>query len=505
MKPETYLDRPSSAPAPVAVVDIGSNTVRLVIYDGLRRAPSPMFNEKVACGLGKGVAINGRLSDAAMARALGALRRFRAIIRQVRAGVVFAVATAAARDADNGAEFIAAARKELGSDIAILTGKQEARYAAFGVMSAVPGADGIVGDLGGGSLELIDVSKGKVRQGITLPLGALRILDTAGRDHATARQFVDEQLDRVGFLPQFAGRAFYAVGGSWRNLARLHMAQTGYPLSVIHHYTLDHDTARSLADFVSHLSVSTLRGVETVSKTRLETLPVAALVLERLLARARPAEVVTSVFGVREGLLFSRLGKRARDSDPLLTACWDFARRYARSPEHELELCSWTGQLFAERGLAETLEERRLRYAACMLADISWRANPDYRSGRALTMISQASFVGVDHPGRVFLALTVFFRYQGVNAKDAPRALVELMPEDWLDRARIIAGAMRLAYVLTAAMTGLLPKIGLEVAPERKLVLRLTGKQRNLMGEAIHKRLEQLAQLLGLDPVVELD
>lgn len=497
MNPAKRLDRINGAP-PVAVVDIGSNSVRMVVYDGLRRAPSPMFNEKVLCALGRGVAETGALDDEASERALNAIRRFRALCNQMNVSEIFSVATAAVRDASNGLDFIAKAQKLLGVDIGILTGRQEAAFAAKGVLSGIPDAEGIVGDLGGGSLELVDVSMGKLRDGITLPLGPLRILGETGPDLEAATQYIDAQLDRAKLLQNLEGRTFYGVGGAWRNLARLHMAQIHYPLIIVQGYTMDRSTALSLADFVSRLSPVTLSGIEAVSKSRSETLPLAALVLERLLARTQPKDMVTSIYGVREGLLFGKLKKRVRDSDPLLNASWDFAKRYARSPNHELELCEWTNNLFANDKQAETEEERRLRHAACMMADISWRANPDYRSGRALTIISQASIVGVDHPGRLFLALAVFFRYQGINSKHAPREFVDLIPEDWLERARILAGAMRLAYVLTGAMTGLLPKIKLFI-DGKKLVLDMPKQLSDLYGESVAKKLNQLAGTMGLE------
>ncbi len=502
MNPAKKLDRITGAP-PVAVVDIGSNSVRMVVYDGLRRAPSPMFNEKVLCGLGRGVAQTGALDEVASQRALDALRRFRALSDQMKVDQVFAFATAAVRDASNGPAFIKKAEKLLGLKVAVLTGRQEAAFAAKGVLSGIPEADGIVGDMGGGSLELVDVSLGKLRDGITLPLGPLRILGEVGTDMDEAIKYIDAQLDRAKLLQNLGQRTFYAVGGAWRNLARLHMAQTHYPLTIVQGYSMEYSIALSLSDFVSRLSPETLKGIDAVSKSRAETMPLSALVLHRLLLRASPAQVVTSVYGVREGLLFDQLKKRVRDSDPLLNACWDFAKRYARSPNHELELCEWTNQLFASASQPETEEERRLRYAACMLADISWRANPDYRSGRSLTIISQASIVGVDHPGRLFLAVAVFFRYQGINSRHAPKDLLDLMPEDWLDKARVLAGAMRLAYVLTGAMTGVLPKIKLSVEG-KTLVLRIPGKLTSLYGESVEKRLFQLAAAMGLEAEARL-
>ncbi|WP_290543887.1 exopolyphosphatase [Aestuariivirga sp.] len=480
---------------PVAVVDIGSNSVRLVVYDGLRRSPSPIFNEKILCGLGRGVATRGRLSEEGIARALAALRRFRALARQIGAKHVHAVATAAAREASNGLEFAARAEKALGCGIKVLTGKEEARYAALGVIAGIPAADGVAGDLGGGSLELIDIKDGKLREGVTLPLGPLRLMDLSGGSIEKAREIIDETFAKTDILRLLQGRTFYAVGGTWRNLAKLHMAQSHYPLHVLHCYCLSRQQAMSIAGLVAHLSPNSLREIREVSRSRSDTMPFGALVLERLLAHCQPSAVEISVYGVREGLLFSKLPGRKRNSDALLSSCWDFARRYARSPEHELELCDWTDQLFGPARLPETDGQRRLRYAACLLADIGWRAHPDYRAERSLSMISQAAFVGIDHPGRVFLALTVFYRYDG-EGEDGD-GLNRLLDDDAHQRAHLLASIFRLAYSLSAAMPGMLPNITLRLGDNKTLILRLPRKLADLAGERVEKRLAALAAEIG--------
>ena len=489
---------------PVSVVDIGSNSVRLVVYDGLRRSPSPVFNEKILCGLGKGVAISGKLSKEGIVRAIRALKRFRALSKQIGAKEIYAVATAAARDASNGESFIDNAEAALGASIDVLTGKEEARFAALGVMSGIPAADGLVGDLGGGSLELIDVSGGKIREGVTLPLGPLRLIDMAGGSVDRASQLIDEHFEKAKIVGNLEGRTFYAVGGTWRNLARLHMAQNRYPLHVLHHYTIGREQARSVADLVSHLSPASLKDIREVSRSRSETMPFGALVLERLLRSSKAKDVVFSVYGVREGLLYSRLARRKRDADPLLSSCWDFARRYARSAEHELELCDWTDQVYGANGPPETDAERRLRHGACLLADIGWRAHPDYRAERSLSMISQAAFVGVDHPGRVFLALTIYYRYEGSMDDVQSNGLVRLLDDDSLARAMLIGDMLRLAYILSAAMPGMLPRIGLRLGSNKTLILKFPKRLSDLAGERVEKRLSGLAQHMGRIPKIEI-
>lgn len=485
---------------PVAVVDIGSNSVRLVVYDGLRRSPAPIFNEKILCGLGKGVAITGNLNEAAIARALLALRRFKALAKQIGVKTIYAVATAAAREAKNGQQFIDKAENALGAGIKVLTGKEEARFAALGVMAGTPEADGIAGDLGGGSLELIDIKDGKLHDGITLPIGPLRLMDVSGGSMQKAREIVDEYLQKTTILEKLAGRTFYAVGGTWRNLARIHMAKANYPLHVLHHYSMTRQQAEGISELVAGLTSSSLKDVKDMSKSRADTMPFGAMVLDRLLVHGKAKDVVCSVYGVREGMLYAKLPRKKMQSDALLSSCWDFARRYARSPAHELELCDWTDQLFEKGGLSENEEERRLRYAACLLADIGWRAHPDYRADRSLGMISQAAFVGIDHPGRVFLALTVFYRYEGGDMKDD---LTRLLDETHIARAHLLSSIFRLAYILSAAMPGMLPKIKLKMDGTKTLTLSLPSKLKDLMGERVEKRLAGLA--LELDRTAKIE
>lgn len=490
--------------SPVAIVDIGSNSIRLLVYDGLRRAPLPLFNEKLICGLGRGVAVTGSLNEDAVERALRELRRFRALGRQIGISKLYAVATAAVRDADNGPDFVKRAEEALGGKISVLSGKKEARLTAMGLLAGVPGAEGVVGDLGGGSLELVRVEGGEIRDGTTLALGPLHLMDVTSGSLDMARDIIDEALANVDLLDGLEPLSFYAVGGAWRNLARIHMAQNQYPLSVIHQYEMGRDAARSIANLVSGLSPETLREIRVVAKERSETMPYGALVLDRLLARARPNNVVISAFGLREGLLHSKLPKKVRARDPLLSSCSDFAQLRARSPKHARELCAWTDQLFGPGRLEETAQQRRLRHAACLVSDISWRAHPDYRAERSFSIISQGAFVGASHPERVFLALAAFYRYEGVWSDKAPAQISDLIDEDASFRVRVIASALRLAYLLSGAMPGLLPKIGLEYDERKKLKLLVPKDVADLAGERIEKRVAELAMLTGRKPEIEI-
>ena len=487
---------------PVAVVDIGSNSVRLVVYEGLTRSPTPIFNEKVLAGLGREVQSTGLLAPDAVATALRSLRRFRALCDTLQVKRVLGLATAACRDAENGKEFIAEAERICRTRIDVLSGKREAQLSAFGVISGIHEPDGIVGDLGGGSLELVDVHNTRIHSGLTLPLGGLALQDASGKSMKKSQKLVESALADASILQGGKGRAFYAVGGAWRSLASLHMAQTGYPLHVMHGYTLAAREALEFCDLVRRVSPDSLANIDVVSNARRPLLGYAALVLEQVIRRAKPDKVVISALGVREGLLYSLLPERERKQDALIAAADNINILRSRSPKHGEELIDWTDKLIASSGLAEMPQERRLRHAACLLADISWRTHPDYRGDQSLNIISHADFVTIDHPGRAFLALCIFFRHVGVTSEELSPRLRELATSRYLDRARVLGAVMRVAYMISASMPGVLPHTPLLVH-KGKLVLKLKGKYAPLAGERVATRMKHLGRLIGRDPEIQ--
>jgi exopolyphosphatase/guanosine-5'-triphosphate,3'-diphosphate pyrophosphatase len=487
---------------PVAIIDIGSNSVRLVIYEGLTRAPTPTYNEKVLCGLGRQVASTGRLGEEAIAHALKALARFRALCGIAGVGEVSVLATAAAREASNGPAFLDAAGEACGAPIELLTGAREAELSALGVIAGFHRPDGIVGDLGGGSLELVDVSGGQIGAGATLPLGVLALADLGGGSPARARMLVREALARSTPLRGLEGRTFYAVGGTWRALARLHQAARDYPLRAMHGYVIDPREGASFLAELERSEAQALEHVERVSEARRPLLAYGAVVLDEIVRAGRPREIAISAHGVREGLLFDRLDARARDLDPLLAAAGELNLLRSRSPRHGQDLQAWTDAFVETAGLDESETERRLRHAACLLADIGWRAHPDYRGEQSLNIIAHAAFVGLDHPGRAYLALSVFFRHEGLKADTASPRLRALAGERLVERARLLAALMRVAYPISVAMADVLPRTRF-VAQDGAAVLSLPPDLAPLASEQLDNRLRQLGRLVGLQPRVE--
>ncbi|HEX8416852.1 MAG TPA: exopolyphosphatase [Methylobacterium sp.] len=504
MAGQTAAVRVPAGHAPVAIIDIGSNSVRLVAYDGLTRAPTPIYNEKVLCGLGRNVLTTGRLNEEAVRRALAALDRFRVLCEIMRVGRVFVLATAAVRDAENGTAFLAAAEKACGQPIELLSGRREAELSALGVISGFYAPDGVVGDLGGGSLELVDVRGAVVGQGVTMPLGGLALQDLSGGSTKKALKIVREHLKRAEpQLETLRGRSFYAVGGTWRALARLHQAARGYPLHVMHGYSVEPSDELNFLEVVERVDASLLTDVESVSEARRPLLAYGALVLEEIIRIGRPREIVISASGVREGLLYEQLDRDARAADPLLAAATELNHLRARSPGHGADLVAWTDRFIATLDGPETADERRLRHAACLLADTGWRAHPDYRGDQSVNVITHAAFVGIDHPGRAYLALAVYFRHEGVAPEKASPMLRGLAGPRLFERARLVGGLLRVAFPMTAGMTGTLDEMPIAIEDGR-VVLRIPVALKALAGERLLNRVRGLGRVIGLDGRVDL-
>ncbi|MFC5385975.1 exopolyphosphatase [Aquamicrobium segne] len=481
---------------PVSIIDIGSNSIRIVVYEGLARAPTVLFNEKMLAGLGRGIVSTGRLDPEAVTRAMAEFRRFRALSNQAGAVHMHVVATAAAREAENGPDFIRRAEEVLGTEIHVLSGRQEAHYSALGIISSFCSPDGISGDLGGGSLELTDIKGEKIGDGITLPLGGLRLQDMAGNDLEEAVKIARREVARAHMLKAGQGRVFYAVGGTWRNLARLYMEKTGYPLDVMHHYEPPMENILPFLKQVAKGDIERMKGIEGVSKARRALLPYGAIVQKEIIAAMKPARIVISAAGVREGYLHSLLLPSEQEADPLLAACAELAQLRSRSFTHARELADWTGTAFEEFGIEETPEEARYRRATCLLADIGWRAHPEYRGTQSLNIIAHAALLSVDHPGRAYMAMTNMFRHEGLYSNSAA-GIQKLAGERYLERARILAGTMRVVYLLSAAMPGIIPQLKWGRGKDGELALVLPANLSALYGERPAARVTQLGKVLG--------
>ena len=495
-KPIEALDpQPGLAPAdpPVAVVDIGSNTVRLVVYDGYRRAPVPMFNESAACGLGGDLATTGAIGEEAAERALRAIDRFGRLARGMGVAEPAFIATAAVREASNGGDFVREVGRRCGETVDVLSGEDEARLSALGVISGMPRADGIVADLGGGSLELVDIRRGRIASQATLPLGILRYGDRRPQQRKTMLGEIRSELASIRWLKGGEGRAFYPVGGAWRAVARLHMARADHPLHIIDGYRVPARDVRNLADVVGRLSPRSLEQIAGVSRRRRDSLPVACDMMGAVLRATGAKTVAFSAQGLREGYLYAGLDAKRRRDDPVLVAAAALAARDARFGPIGETLFDWIDPLFQGRRKGR----KRLRLVACHLADIGWREHPDYRAVQTMHRIQRFPFMGLRHDDRAFLGYAAFVRYGGDAGAPEAQPLHRLMSERLRHRAETIGQAVRLAFRVSGGARSVLGRSALIVDKDR-LSLRLPDNGSSPFDDSVARQFDTLAATAGM-------
>ncbi len=480
----------------VGVLDIGSNSVRLVVFEGGSRMPIPVFNEKALCALGAELMETGRLSETGRISAIVNIGRFTEIARAMEVDELHVVATAAVRDASNGPEFARDLESRFGFKVRVLSGEEEAMMSAHGVMSAFPGADGIVGDLGGGSLEMVNVSGGTTGQITSLPIGPLRLGALTPDRRAQFEERIDAELVKLDWISEMRGRPLYAVGGAWRSLAKAHMAGSNYPLQVIHGYELGTEEALEYLDRVSGASTGPGRRLSGVSKRRYPTVGLAALILSRVMRLGQPSRLVFSAFGLREGCLFDQLPEIERPDDPLLASCSVIAGKMGRFPLAPDVVERWI------RGFVPDLDDRdnRLIAAISILADIGWSEHPQYRGEQAFLKVLRLPVVGIGHEDRVFIALAILARYEGDHKVSTAAAVSTLISSKRRRDALRIGLALRLGLTFCGGVENLLSR--LEVRAEHDWVaIGYPKSMAALHGEVIGRRIDELSRAIGM-PIV---
>jgi exopolyphosphatase / guanosine-5'-triphosphate,3'-diphosphate pyrophosphatase len=480
-----------------AVIDIGSNTIRLVVYGGPPRAPVPLFNEKVTAGLGRGVVVSGRIDADSMATALRSLERFAALTRLMAPVDLRVAATAAVRDAANGPELLARVR-ELGLAAELLSGEEEANAAGFGVISTNPDAKGLVADLGGGSLELVRIDGGEVHERISLPLGAMRVAAIRAGGQGKLRRVVGELCAPHGWLNQVGGARLYLVGGAWRALARVHMERAAWPLRVLDNYSFPAADARELKTYVRALGLAQLIATPGVKPSRAPQLDDAAALLAALVAVVEPARVTVSAAGLREGLLYQALSPAQRRKDPLIEGLRHAVGGQLQRSGQDAALLAWSDGAFPD----EPAGERRLRHAACLIAGTSWASKPEFRALDAEEMALHGSWLGLTHADRAVIAMALHIGLGG-NPDSPPVMLAQLAAPERLERARGWGLALRLAQRIGAGAVLAVETLPLELADDGALVLRLPRRVAALADAGVERRLARLALALGREARIE--
>lgn len=478
----------------VGVVDIGSNSVRMVVFDGAARSPAYFFNEKILCGLGAGMNETGRLNPEGRERALVALRRFQCLAEGMDLAPLTVVATAAMREAEDGPEFKEIIEKETGLRVYVIDGEEEARLSAQGVLLGWPGSYGLICDIGGSSMELAEIHDGEVGRRVTSPLGPLKLRDLEGGAEARKARIKTVMAELREHMGKQRDRLFL-VGGSWRALAKVDMLRRDYPLHVLHEYRMDADAVAQTITFIEQHTPEELRRLCGISSTRMSLLPYAAEVLEELLKQFKPADIAISSYGIREGLLYEQMPEELRRRDPLIEASRFSEAKDARLPGFGKRLYSFVKPLFPEA------DETRLRLikAACLMHDVSWRAHPDYRAEICFDNATRANLGGLKHSERIYLGISLLYRYRNKPEGTHFEPLFDLLDQDDQLEAEILGKAMRLGAMLW------MDKLTREEAQllwdpkTRDLSLRLSEKSAPLYGEVTEARFRSLAAALQAD------
>ncbi|NRB05395.1 MAG: Ppx/GppA family phosphatase [Rhodobacteraceae bacterium] len=493
------FDDPSTrALSRVGVVDVGSNSVRLVVFDGAARSPAYFYNEKIMCALGAGLSETGKLNPAGRDRALSALVRFKHLAAGMGLNELTVVATAAVRDASDGPDFVREVATTTGLKIWVLDGKEEARLSAQGVLLGWPGAYGLVCDIGGSSMELAEISDGRVGNRVTSQLGPLKLRELKGgksgrRKHirdvvAGLREKMGTQRDRL-----------FLVGGSWRAIARIDMHRLGYPLHVLHEYRMTPSAvAKTVKYIVDCEDLDALRAECGISASRMALVPLAAEVLHRVVKTFKPRDIALSSYGIREGMLYEQMPQRLRDRDPLIEACRFIEDKDARLPGFGKTLYRFVLPLF------RNIPEQRLRLvrAACLLHDVTWRAHPDYRAEVCFDNATRANLGGLKHSERIYLGLALLHRYSNRREGTRFEELYDLLEPKKQKEAEILGKAMRFGAMLW--MENDRERGEFRWFPKKKqLELRLTPDAMPLFGEVAEARLKSLASALEAELTVK--
>jgi exopolyphosphatase / guanosine-5'-triphosphate,3'-diphosphate pyrophosphatase len=493
-----FNDPTARALSQVGVIDVGSNSVRLVVFDGAARSPAYFFNEKVLCGLGKGLAETGKLNPAGRLRAEATLLRFAALTKGMAMTNLTMVATAAMREAEDGPEFQAMIEQQTGLKMRIIDGAEEARLSAQGVLTGWPSAAGLVCDIGGNSMELAVIGQGQVFETVTSPLGPFRLQSVQGGKKGL-RAHIGGIL--TGLRDQIGDHhdALYLVGGSWRAIARLDMERRNYPLKVLHEYAMTPKAIRKTLEWIEAQDMATLRTRTGISPERMALLPLAAQVLRQLVHVFGPRKVYVSSYGVREGILYEQMPERLRARDPLIEACHYMEYTSARMPGFGRKLYDFLLPLFRNR----PPERLRLVLAACLLHDVNWRAHPDYRADACFDTTTRANLGGLDHQGRIYLGIALMYRYKTGSLRGRVKDVAGMLPEPDLAEAKMLGRALRFGSMFS--MEGPEKAGELRFYPKKAILeLVLDRDAKMLYSEVTEQRFLTLAQEIKAEPKVRV-
>ena len=474
----------------LGVIDIGSNSVRMVVFDGAARSPSYFYNEKILCGLGLGLVNSGKLNPEGKLRAISAIERFVNIAEAMEVPQLTLIATAAVRSASDGLIFCDEIRKKTKKEVNIIDGLEEARLSAQGVMLGWPGSYGLICDLGGSSMELAEINKGTVGKRTSSNLGPLILKEMKG-GKKNRKQYIKLKIAELAVKIGPQHNRLFLVGGSWRAFARIDMLRRGYPLHVMHEYRISISSVKKTIKYIESNDLNEIRLKCGITAARIGLVPIASEVLTRLVSTFKPKDIAISSYGLREGLLYEKMPQELRDRDPLIEACYFSEAKDARIPGSGNRLYKFVLPLFS----SPNSDLKRLIHAACLLHDVSWRAHPDYRAEVCFDNATRSNLGGLKHSERIFLGISLMYRYRNSPTGSQFENLVDLLKPELVLKAKILGKAMRLGAMLWVNDSE--QPAFLHWKPRsKKLALKLNAYGKNLYGEVAAARFQSLAKSL---------
>jgi len=476
----------------IGIIDIGSNSIRLVVFDGPKRSPLYLYNEKVFYRLGQKSVGGQNFTDKILAEVTNIVDRFVTISRNMKAVKIIAFGTSALREANNSTDLIRLVLDRTGINVEIISGETEAEYAAKGILLGFPNSFGVICDLGGNSVEFGTILEGKVINCKTALLGPLA-LNKLFRINKDAKNHMKTIIGSLNIIQQNDLRKkLFLIGGSWRAIAKFHMELTGYPLKIIQGYKIKAKELKKTLSLISSEVGKKRLLMTNIPNERLELLPHSANLLEIILETYRFDTVIFSSFGVREGIIFDQLSEKERNRDPLLEAAKYFERKDSRFPKLSRSVFNWIAPFHK----TFNKKNKRLIFAACKLHDISWIAHPDYKMEMCLELITRSNISGITHKDRMFLAAILLFRHKIKSEVIQELDLFNLVSKRKRGIAMVIGKSLRLASTFFGEKD-LFKEIKISVKND-EVVLTIPEHLKSLNGEIVERRKHELNKALKI-------
>ncbi len=478
-----FARTPHTRHQPIGVIDIGSHSIRMVIYRHYGRYPLPLFNERVTVKLGEGLDNNETLSPEKIELGLSTLRRFSHIMQAISLERTFVIATAAVRRAKNATDFTEPAEDILGAPVTILSAQDEARMVTLGLTANLQDISGLIADLGGGSLELVLVKNGNAQESTSLNMGHLS---------SRTKTEIVSLLNSVGWLKKLSGAPLYGIGGSFRALGSAYVKRTGYPLFLLHGLELKSGTVMDI--------LASLKGdspdLQGVPVGRRASIGMAAEIMSSLIECSGVGKITISGTSIRDGIVACMDKSAKPKKDPLLSACNEIASHSQRFEglNEVLKEC-----LAPVTSLFEMPDSRRLFEAACLLSDISWNEPPELRGAIAADRILALPIFSLSHKERAWLAKAVYHRYAGVKEnKPALPVFDRLLSPFEGNEALALGLGLRFALIYSAGIPDYLSAVTLVIAAQ-KMRFQIAPHGMSLFDEHSLRRLEVFAKACGTE------